>query len=409
MNLLSTMRTIWLPLLLLLAAGLLPVPARAQQAATPPPEMAEMARAFYQRTRELSAQYEESIKTLPQQYQRDIQVLHDHFRKQGNLDGVLATDKEMKRFAAALTAEHDPFDLTPEMPAEAIVKAPAELRQLQEQYVGRFKAAATHRLREIRDLATKYLGGLQKLQVDLTRAGRIAEAVAVKQEADRLQKGVETGNLLQIVEQRALGNQAGSSDGVTRPGSTTSSDATPVYGSVPNWARWNYVGSNRFARERTQYTNPDLPDELNVTFTERTGRGRFWGRCNYGPRQVGIGICNWFGKALVWKVPDTSTMTASFVLTSQHLSAGQDHGPAAQLAVLANGTVLRAINVNLFERETTLRVVKDPRSDRCALLWPRGRITETFELPANSEISLLLGVTVRNPGELCDTSLALQP
>ena len=113
MNLLSTMRTIWLPLLLLPAAGLLPVPARAQQAATPPPEMAEMARAFYQRTRELSAQYEESIKTLPQQYQRDIQVLHDHFRKQGNLDGVLATDKEMKRFAAALTAEHDPFELTP--------------------------------------------------------------------------------------------------------------------------------------------------------------------------------------------------------------------------------------------------------------------------------------------------------
>ena len=407
-NLHPVLHTIRLSLLML-AVGLPLVPVRAEPVRHPP-EMDEMARVFRRRVRELSAQYEASIKTLPQQYQRDIRVLHDHFRNKGDLDGVLATDREIKRFAAAATEERDPFELTPEMPAEAIVAAPAELRQLQEQYVARFKDAAALRLNQIRDLAGKYLGGLQKVQSDLTRAGRIAEAVIIKQEAERLQQGSAAGTLLQLVEQMAVEQRPEPND-LAAPASVSNAPpgAAPTYGSVPNWARWIYAGNGRFARERTQYAHPDLPDELEVTFVERTGKGRFWGRCQVGSRQVGVALCNWFGKGLVWKVPDTGTLTASFVLTSRHLSPGEDHGPAVQLAVLANGVLLRAINVNLFERETTLRVVKDPRSERCALLWPRGGITETFELPANSAISLLLGVAVRNPGELCETTLVLQP
>ncbi len=395
----------------MLAAALPLVPLYAQaQTARHPPEMAEMARVFRMRTRELSAQYESAIKALPPQYQRDIQALHDLFRNKGDLDGVLATDREMKRFAAAFEGERDPFELTPEMPPEAIVAAPAELRQLQEQYVARFKDAAALRLREIRDLAGKYLAALQKIQGDLTRAGRIQDAIIVKQESERLQKGIEEDGLVQLAEQMAIELLPVGNGGAAETSASNAPPAqVPVYGSVPNWARWKFAGSGRFARERTQYAHPDLPDELDVTFSDRTGRGRFWGRCQVGSQQVGVMLSRWFGKALVWQVPDTGTLTATFVLTSRHISAGEDHGPCAQLAILANNSLLRAINVNLFERDTTLRVVKDAKSERCALLWPRGKITETFELPTNSAISVLLGVVVRNPGELCDTTLSLQP
>lgn len=279
---------------------------------------------------------------------------------------------------------------------------------MQEQYVASFKEAATVRLREIRDLAGKYLAGLQKIQSDLTRAGRIKDAILVKQESERLQKVSGGDGLVQVVEQMAL-ELLPDGNGAVTTASNPPPDQVPVYGSVPNWARWKFAGSGRFARERTQFAHPDLPDELDVVFSERTGRGRFHGRRKVGAQQVGVVLCRWFGKALVWQVPDTGTLTATFVLTSRQFSAGEDHGPSVQLAVLANNTLLRAINVNLYEAETTLRVVKDAKSERCALLWPRGKITETFDLPANSAISVLLGVTVRNPGELCDTTLSLQP
>lgn len=256
-------RAIRVPLLMLAAAlPLVPLYAQAQTARHPP-EMAEMARVFRMRTRELSAQYESAIKALPPQYQRDIQALHDLFRNKGDLDGVLATDREMKRFAAAFEGERDPFELTPEMPPEAIVAAPAELRQLQEQYVARFKDAAALRLREIRDLAGKYLAALQKIQGDLTRAGRIQDAIIVKQESERLQKGIEEDGLVQLAEQMAIELLPVGNGGAAETSASNAPPAqVPVYGSVPNWARWKFAGSGRFARERTQYAHPDLPDEL---------------------------------------------------------------------------------------------------------------------------------------------------
>ena len=404
------MRVVRLPWQLWLLFAWMPAGFLAAQQARQPPETVEMARVFRLRTREAASQYAATIKSLPQQYQHDVKALHDRYQNKGDLDGVLAAANEMRRFQAALEGERDPFELTPEMPPEAIVAGPAELRQLQEQYIGRFKEAAALRLRDLRDLSGKYVAALQKVQSDLTRAGRIPDAILVKQESERLQKGIEEGSLVQLVEQMAIELlPGGNGEAAAASVSNTPPDQVPVYGSVPNWAKWKFAGSGRYARERTQYAHPDLPDELDATYLERTGRGRIWGRCQVGSQQIGVVLCRWFGKALVWQVPDTSTLTATFVLTSRHLSAGEDHGPSVQLAILANNSLLRAINVNLYEAETTLRVVKDAKSERCALLWPRGNITETFELPANSAISVLLGVAVRNPGELCDTALVIQP
>ena len=376
-----------------------------------PPKMVELTQIFRDSARELSLRYRETIAALPRQYEQDIATLRDRSQANGDLDGVLAASKELKRYQAAMAAERDPFELTPEMPPEALVAKPAELRLLQEQYIGRFKEAAVIRIRGIKDLTSKYVKTLQILQSELTRAGRIAEAIVVKQEAERLQPGLDDGALLQLVEKITAELPADDNAQAKAAVSAKSTDAEiPIYGSVPNWAKWKYTGSGKFARERSQFNHPDLPDELYVKYNEKTGRGSFSGRCAFNSSQIGAVLSYWFGKALVWQVEDVSTMSATFVLSSRHISAGQDHGPAVQLAVLSNGQPLRAINVNLQETETTLRLLKDPNSDRCALMWPSGRLTETFDLPAaGNTISVLLGVTVRNPGELCETSLVILP
>lgn len=391
-------------------ATLLASPAAGQQ--RPPPEMAELGQAFRVRAQELNTAYRSSVEMLPRQYEANVAALRERSQKNGDLDGVLAAHRELERYKAAMAAERDPFEETPEMPATAIVESPAELKQLQQQYVAHFKESAATRMRGIRDLTVKYIANLQKIQADLTRAGRIAEAVTVKSEADRLQQGLASDNLMSLVE-RMVAEQTPGAEGAENadgtPGNAAKDKETPLfYGSIPDWARWKYTGKSRFARERTQYKHPDLPDELFVRFNEKTGQGNFSGRCSFGTVQIGVMLCHWFGQALIWQVDDPATLSATFVLTSRHISAGEDHGPAVQVAVLANGQPLRAIDVNLSEAETTLRLVKDPNSSRCALMWPRGQVTETFELPEGAKLGVLLGVTVRNPGELCDTSLTIR-
>jgi hypothetical protein len=377
-----------------------------------PQEMTELARVFRVVARDSNVRYAETIKALPRQYEAEVAALRDRFQQLGDLDGVLAAVNELKRYQAAMAGERDPFELAPEMPPGAIVAKPPELRRLQEQYRGRIVDASTQRKRDITDLAGKYVKNLQKVQSDLTRAGRFDEAVVVKQESERLQQALQDDTLMRLVERMiaelAVERAPAGRESPPTPGGETTEDGVHIYGSVPDWAKWKYVGASRFARERTQINHANIPEELRVLYNEKTGRGNFSGRCAVDSAMVGISLARWFGKALVWLVDDTRTLNATFVLTSRQLSAGEDHGPSAQLAVLANGVPLRSINVNLQDSETTLRLVKDPNSPRAALMWPRGSITETFELPANSEIGVLLGVTVRNPGELCDTSFVIQ-
>ncbi len=388
----------------LLAA--MPLARAAEEAVAMPPEMRDLARLYRLHASEIGARYRETIKGFPAQYTADLKALLDRYQQEGHLDGVLGAAQEQKRFAEAMRGERDPFELTPEMPAEAIVAEPPALRQLQENYVRYFKDAATARHQEIKDLTAKYLPRLEQLQRDLTRAGRIRDAVAVKREADRLNQAMTSGELAQLLAELEASLPAAA------PPATNAAPAAaeiPLFGSVPNWARWTFARARRFSRERTQYDNPDVPDELYADFDARAGRGRVYGRCAIDTQQVGPVLSSWFGKALVWQVTDPATLTATFELESKEISAGDNHGPQAQLAVLAESVLLKALDVPLMERQTTLRIVKDPHSNRCALMWARGQVTETFELPAKGKISLLLGIAVRNPGERCDTAITLRP
>lgn len=397
---------LWLSACRLAAAELpsAPASAAAEMPVAFPPEMAEPARLFRRQVDEIGARYREAVRSFPAQYTNELRVLLLRFQQDGNLDGVLAVAREQKRFSEAMRAERDPFELTPEMPPEAIVATPPELRQLQMQYVQRFKDAAAARQRGIQELTAKYLARLEPLQRELTRAGRIREAVAVKSEADRLVRAMAEGRLVPVAEAMAADPET-----AVPPAGGVTNNGIPALDAVPAWSRWVFLGVHRFARERTQFGNPDIPDELEAEFDPRSGRGRVAGRCVADAQQVGPVLSFWFGKALLWKVPDPSLLTATIELESRQLSTGENHGPYAQLALLAGGVPLKAIDVPLLAARTILRVVKDPNAGRCALMWPLGKITEIVELPEGEEIVLLLGITLRNPGESCDTAIALRP
>ncbi len=363
--------------------------------------MQELAKVYREHTGEIGARYREAIKGFPRQYESDLRGLMARYQREGNLDGVLNVAREQKRFAEAMQGERDPFEMTPEMPDSALVREPAELRRLQEQYVQRFKDAAAERQKAVNDLTAKYLSRLEALQRELTRAGRIREAIIVKREVNLLGKGIADDTLAQLLDE--LPATSGDGDGAV-------GTMSPIFGAVPNWARWDYAGSVRFARERTQYDHPDVPNELYATFNARTGKGRIHGRCAIDTRTVGPVLSAWFGKALLWRIADPSTLTATIQLDSRELSAGREHGPQAQLALLAEGSPLGTpLDVPLYARETILRVVKDPRSNQCALMWPEGKQTTIVTLPDQGDVELLLGIVVRNPGELCDTSIELAP
>jgi len=391
----------------LIAGGL---PACAWAAPELPVEMARAAEIYTSEVARIAVQHQETIKGLPRQYQADLTEMQKKLQISGDLDGVLATANEAKRFAAALNAEGDPFELVPEMPQNALVEAPAVLRALQDAYIKRHKESADLRTTRLNELTLRYINSLTVIQKDLTRKDRIADAVLVRNETERLRKAMADE---QFVAQTlaALSPAVGApptADPLTPASNNDAGNTHPVFGSVPNWAKWEFEATGHYAQEGYLFAHPDLPDELNIDFNPKNGRGRVYGRCYVDRLVVDMRERAWFGKAIMWRIPDASQLTATIQLQAKEISVSQHYGPAAHLIVFSEKTPLQAMTVPLMAAETTLRVVKDPDANRCAIMWLQGKRTEMFNLPATGALRLLLAVTVRNPGERCDTTIVMQ-
>ncbi len=380
-----------------------------------PPEMAEMAGRYRGVLAEQELIYQKTVAQQPQLYMADIQSLAERLQKAGDLDGFLAADKELKRFLKAMAAgERDPFELTPEMPASAIVKEEGELRDRQNLYLQRFADADETRQKKISDLTTKYLARLKELQKELTIKNRIDDALAVKSEADEIQKALDGGTLVALAEKYAAEAQKGES-----PASPTVAPATqgnepveediPTFGHVPTWTYWKFLGTKKFAQEGMLVDDPDIPDELDADWDGKRNKGYVKGRCRYDRAVVAMFERSWLGKAFVWKVSDPEQLQATIELDSTELSSGRDSGPHARLALLdADRKVLKAVSVPLMSKSATLRVAYNKEESLCALNWKQGKETQMLALPAKGPFYILLGICVRQPGEECNTTFSIK-
>lgn len=113
----------------------------------------------------------------PQEHIKAMRALEQEFQEKGDLKNLLAVRKERKRFIS-----------DPRVDAIIPVVTPAQLRALQKSYIKNYESIKESRNQEISQLKEKYLGALKKLQTNLTKQGKIDEALIVMNEIQSSKK-----------------------------------------------------------------------------------------------------------------------------------------------------------------------------------------------------------------------------
>ena len=397
--------------LLLLGAQLLPVwqSTAAEEPNIPtgtlPAEAMKLGELLRAETAKISQQYAESLKALPAVQLAQLAALQKKLQDAGDLDGYLLVNKEVKRFTDALKTDPDPFEKIPEMPESSLVDKPESLRAIQDQYIKAYKDKNDVRGKRVEDLVRGYLGQMDNLKANLTMKGRIHEAIAVKKEIERVRGGLDDKSLVPQV----ITSSSPKTHSTTASVDTNTAPEAPVYGKSPEWTKWQFDRTGSFTTEGNLFAHPDLPDQLNIDFMARTGRGRIYGRCEVEKQTVDMREYAWFGRAIQWKVKDFSTLNTTISLQSKEPAAGPGYGPKALLLLLSDkGPIGDGLEVTMTSKEVTLTIAKDAEVNRCTLGWVQGKVKKTVELPATGTVRVLFGIAMRNLGERCDTTIIMQ-
>lgn len=374
-----------------------------------PAQVAEFGRNFIKSVQIVQSTYATSTNGIPAKYVKDLAVLSDKFQQAGDLDGLLAVKGEQKRFGKASVSEGDPFEAVPEMPADAFVKAPAELRALQEGYVESFTKASKAKTLALKELGSKFSDFLEKLQREFTREGRIEEAISIRNHSEAISAFLKKNDFAGLV---AAYPSFGTLAPVTVPASSQADQNPRRLVRDPNagWRRWHHLANRPFSRDLPLLFDRDLPSDISADFISSTGRGRFVGVSRTVTRQVGSVLCSWFGNAILWKVDSPDDLSVSFFTRSRKLTTNLDHGPHIQLAVFLDGKREKLLNVPVYAANDVIRIVRDKKNpERFALYWPFGRQSETFELTGEEKsIVVMFGVSLHDQGESCDVALQLK-
>ena len=379
-----------------------------------PAAVVNFGREFAREAAACQAAYAAATNRIPAKYTRDLEALRAKFQEAGDLDSLLAVKNEIARYKKAKSEEADPFETVPEMTAEVIVAAPAELRQLQEQYVASFTDAAAALRKGVAERGERYRAQIKEAQSALTKAGKIEEAIAVRDAGARISRLLDSGDLSELLAAQGVSTVAEAAkdtaaapaktpvqpSGTKAPASTTKATASTT--------RWRYRQTRAFSRDLPNYFAPDVPDELSGEFDTARNRGSVTGRCVLAAKQVGDVLCSWNGRAFLWDVADASSLPVEIRVKTQTLSAGSDRGPYLEVAVFANGFKRRAISVPLGRPDEIVKIMRDTtRENGFALNWPHGKQLVPFEIQNGERINVLIGVVLHNVGEACNVSFQL--
>ncbi len=346
------------------------------------------------------AAYTTATNRIPAKYMRDLEALQAKFQEAGDLDALLAVKKEIGRYKQVKTEEADPFEAVPEMTADAIVAAPAELRQLQEQYVESFTKAAADLKKGIAESGERLRGQIKAAQTALTKAGKIEEAIAMRDAGDKVAKILDSGDFSQLIGPLAAAAQAG----VVNQDSS-SSRKTPK--GMPA-GKWRYIGTKAFSRDLPRYFAPDVPNELTADYNPAKSIYSLSGKCRVAAAQVGDVLCSWNGRAFIWAVPSADVLATDIRVTAKSFSTGADAGPHLEVAVLGNGVKLKSISVPITRADEVIRIMRNPASaNSFALFWPRAGMSKVFEIQPGMRLNVLIGAVLHNPAETCDLSFQL--
>ncbi len=363
-----------------------------------PPVVAAYGREFAKEVLGFQAAYASATNRIPARYERDLEILQNKFQLAGNLDGLLAVQKEIERYKRARAEEADPFELAPEMPESAIVSKPAELRQLQERYIESIKVAANTLKKKLSESGEHLCSQIRASQTALTKAGKIKEAIAMRTAGDQIAAIIESGDISALVgPQGCFTTQAG--------GRGASSSFASGAGSAANW---RLRGTTPFSRNLPRYVSPDVPTELAGSYNASRGVYTISGKCTVWAAHVEDMLCVWNGLAFVWDVPSVDDLATDIRIVSKTLSAGADKGPQLEMAVLGNGQKIKSLSIPITASDEIVRIARDTANPaRFALYWPRGKQSETFEVRSGVRLTVLIGAVMHNSGEACDLSFQI--
>ncbi|NLL84463.1 MAG: hypothetical protein GX230_09535 [Lentisphaerae bacterium] len=352
-------------------------------------------------------QFDDARSAMPNGYITQLAALKRKYQQQGDLDGTLAVIKEAKRFTEARDGGGDVFDVVPELPTEALVKEPEELRKLQETYLRVISERSEALNKQLEERVSNLVTQLDTLVRELTRQNRIEEALAVRAEGDEWRRALDNGSAGEAAERLAAKLPSATRREL---GEQQNSGRVREFGvSDTTWRSWKLDRIASYAQEGILFAHPDLPDELVMTYDEPAGELRVQGVCAVAQAPIDMRERTWFGKAARWFVPSPEHLQATFTVTSQGLARNKDSGPSLQIVVQSSKGRHQVYSQALMYREITLRLEYDKETGSNRIVWVQGQTAAPINLPANAgPLRLLLTVTVCQLGERCDTTITVK-
>jgi len=135
---------------------------------------------FDSQLKEIQNDYNVKNRLWPINYERDLADLQKAFQSQGDLEGWQAVKLEMDRFKQGkIISEAD------------LVDEPSQLKDLQERYISGSDVCELERDRSLVDLYERYQAKLLSMQTELTKAGKMKDALEVNGELKKVESSEE--------------------------------------------------------------------------------------------------------------------------------------------------------------------------------------------------------------------------
>jgi len=151
-------------------------------------------RGLYEKSaQKIDQEHAAAVNDLKSRYLTSLRNVEESYRRAGNLDMLLATRREIKRFETERRVPREPPATTPDQ----VIKTQAT-------YHGYLKRAEKTRVDKKIDLVDRYRKRLQGLITELTRQSKIEDAIRVRNEVKRMDftkaqlLGARTGTRLNI-------------------------------------------------------------------------------------------------------------------------------------------------------------------------------------------------------------------
>ena len=404
-----------------------------------PTEAVRLNNAYRAELAKLAESYNAALPPLAENYVLALKKLSTRFKESKDASGTEAVRKEAARFMQALGADPDPFETVPELTRDALTTVEA-LRLIQEDYVARRTLNDQTRNDKARELAEKYIAGLDQLCARYTADEQAPAAAAAKKEATRVRVALqrkdfanrafeEVGTSCRLMppvpDVATLKEKADAPQPTTRNLSALAlTDLAPAVQAFlmkpleydkdwpPEITKWEFEGSGNYSHDFSLYNQAGMPDELGIFAYPKTLRAYVRGTKKGSTINFNNQAITWLGKAVSWQLTDSRDLVCKILFTTKKPALKEDSGPAACVAVYSiseNNRLIASMSVPMLGETTQVRMAKHFSYNRLNIVWEGTKRKRGFTIPDHVPIRVVVGIAGFAPGEEVDATIEVLP